>query len=513
MKFKIVVSSLTVASCLYAAGTAQTGNNSAVEYMLKNTTENIEAVREALKEFESIKDVKDLESLMDSNKLQDNTTKAMSVDALKNSSSMIKMDEIKDIANGSGFDDDPALKGLKLDMSADDIKNIAAGKGFIDDTDLADVKLDLNAEDLSTLSNSFKGNIEEIASGKIDELTPEEIATMQKENANISEKDRKKYEEKLANTKESDVELVRGDLTKNASKYGNFKAPQQKQLSDKQTSACGAILCLASGTGSGVAECAEYLAEYFAIEPDSWREPWTLITNRLNFLKLCPKDDGMDAEGAANMNSLLNIYANMNGSCDKNTLNSYLEYFSIAGDGAKNVVVGSVITDKMRKLNIDKSFDEFVRINPNKPKYCQDLSKHSYGIDHADVKYTCNANEYYLKKDWNRGYYFKEVSKAEYDSLSDDLKGSPRNAWIDTGICVRSKENECRKWYYYPYYFNGDWIKTGLREYKAMEYPVCVKKDSSGGFGHDCKQWEIRTTKYYKKVFINKECWSYVRTK
>ncbi|NCA90296.1 MAG: conjugal transfer protein TrbM, partial [Gammaproteobacteria bacterium] len=57
-------------------------------------------------------------------------------------------------------------------------------------------------------------------------------------------------------------------------------------LSGDQESACGAILCLVGG--SGVAECAPYLARYFAITAPN---PAKLFDRRLDFLNLCPASD------------------------------------------------------------------------------------------------------------------------------------------------------------------------------------------------------------------------------
>ena len=62
-------------------------------------------------------------------------------------------------------------------------------------------------------------------------------------------------------------------------------APVRAQSND-QASACGAILCLIGG--SGVAECAGYLARYFAITAETPKE---LIQRRLDFLNLCPATD------------------------------------------------------------------------------------------------------------------------------------------------------------------------------------------------------------------------------
>lgn len=57
-------------------------------------------------------------------------------------------------------------------------------------------------------------------------------------------------------------------------------------MSGDQESACGAILCLVGG--SGVAECAGYLARYFSITANT---PQELFNRRLDFLNQCPASD------------------------------------------------------------------------------------------------------------------------------------------------------------------------------------------------------------------------------
>ena len=63
-------------------------------------------------------------------------------------------------------------------------------------------------------------------------------------------------------------------------------AGETRALSGDEEAACGAILCLVGG--SGVAECAPYLARYFAIDAAN---PARLFDKRLDFLNLCPAPD------------------------------------------------------------------------------------------------------------------------------------------------------------------------------------------------------------------------------
>lgn len=498
MKVYALLSSALVVSSLYAA------TPNADKYKLTN--EQIEDVKKAIKEFENIQSLDDLKKLQEGTNISDVVSKDMSEAAINKTSSNINNKEIEELSSGKGFEKDKALDGIKLDTSDDDLLKLSNGKGFENDKSLEGVNIDMSDEALKELANSFTGNVEEIAEGKIDEATPDEIKKMFKE-TEVTDKDRKRYDDAVAEISDEDIQAIKDDTKANEHKYGAFQAKGRKDvLQGDEKLACEAILCLASGTG--IPECVPSLTRYFNILV--WGKHGILdwgrtITERLNFLKLCPKDSNMGEENAANMSSLLNTLSHMEGKCDKDTLNGYLDYTYITPSHFNRDCIevnGNTTCNSGLKL---------VRVKPSKPHYCTALGNHAFGLDQRDVKYTCNANAYYTEKDWNRGYYFEEVSKAEYDKLPDNLKGSPRNTWGDISVCVRSHENECREHYSYPYYFNGDWIKTGLREYKAMEYPVCTKYGGFYGWGHKkCREWDYRTTKYYQKVFINKNCWNYV---
>lgn len=83
--------------------------------------------------------------------------------------------------------------------------------------------------------------------------------------------------------------------------------PARALTAADQDSACGAILCLAGG--SGVAECAPYLARYFAITASN---PTDLFERRRDFLNLCPSSDL-----AADINPLIARYG---AQCQPSTL-------------------------------------------------------------------------------------------------------------------------------------------------------------------------------------------------
>lgn len=73
-------------------------------------------------------------------------------------------------------------------------------------------------------------------------------------------------------------------------------APQPPQLTGKQDSACGAILCLAGAvmTGDLASGCSGYAKDYFSIvkfKRGKFRASRT-ASARASFLNQCPADDG-----------------------------------------------------------------------------------------------------------------------------------------------------------------------------------------------------------------------------
>jgi|GEM_PF-3044117 len=78
----------------------------------------------------------------------------------------------------------------------------------------------------------------------------------------------------------------------------------EQQLTQEQEDACGAILCLAGG--SGVAECTPYLARFYAVDPE----------DRKDFLNQCP-DSGL-SQGA------IGELATYGQTCQPDKLDDYL---------------------------------------------------------------------------------------------------------------------------------------------------------------------------------------------
>ncbi len=117
--------------------------------------------------------------------------------------------------------------------------------------------------------------------------------------------------------------------------------------------------------------------------------------------------------------------------------------------------------EHLNKQNIDyqRSDDgvfryRTMRISPSLPKFCQDLINHSYtGYHTRPLKYTCSGT-FYSTIDFNRGYHLKRIGANEYAKLGSTQR--------------EAKSYEC----------GG-----------SESYRTCYR--------------------YYKKIFIKKDCWKY----
>lgn len=133
--------------------------------------------------------------------------------------------------------------------------------------------------------------------------------------------------------------------------------------------ACEAILCLSTSTRPS--ECSPSIKRYFSIKHKKFSDT---IKGRLNFLKLCPKDNqGVDFEALSKigidfkdqetqMNSLTSAIVHIPHECSAKELNKK--------------------TQKMCVSRTDNgSCDGWhYRINPNMPKACKDLANHKWTI-------------------------------------------------------------------------------------------------------------------------------------
>lgn len=232
---------------------------------------------------------------------------------------------------------------------------------------------------------------------------------------------------------------------------------QVKALGGEQGNACGALLCLAGGMTGGA--CAPYIARYFAIKLS---KPWKTAQARREFLALCPTasvPSGNDKEFSQWQNDIL---PNIEGACTKEELNR----------------------DEKSKKPIKEKYEENekgemikvgifgYRINPNPTNSCNLLMQHNYYS--KKISYTC-SKDFYEEEDWFNGYTKEEISQANYNTLSEDLRGTFKRR-----------------------------LRISYSQYlklPADERDVRVVSNTNNNIYYKLE------TIYFKKHFIKKDCW------
>ncbi|HHF4677510.1 TPA: TrbM/KikA/MpfK family conjugal transfer protein [Haemophilus influenzae] len=145
--------------------------------------------------------------------------------------------------------------------------------------------------------------------------------------------------------------------------------------------ACEAVLCLS--TTSRPSECKSAIKRYFSIK---MRKPHKTIQARLNFLKLCPTNVGVDKETLAKIG--IDEYEQANGLNGLVTTISTLPYDCTPESLNKQV--------ERRRVCQDKECETLYRIKPTLPKACQNLAQHQWTI--------IQLPEYRGDRSWNKEY-------------------------------------------------------------------------------------------------------------
>lgn len=173
--------------------------------------------------------------------------------------------------------------------------------------------------------------------------------------------------------------------------FAETNMPQIDVLTGDTRTACEVILCLSSAQGKGIAECKAPLRKYFSIRAKKWHKT---LAKRRAFLDLCPA-----ANENAKMSALTTAIQHQEYACDATTLNGRTEVkrkwvHRSSEDGGSYVV---------------RSY----RTQSYIPKFCQDLYNHEF-TEYNQIKqpkYVCNADKWYSKTDWERGYTQEIVSR------------------------------------------------------------------------------------------------------
>lgn len=221
---------------------------------------------------------------------------------------------------------------------------------------------------------------------------------------------------------------------------------------------CEAVLCLASPYKPS--ECAPALARYFGFSAKYWSD---VIRMRTNFLNLCPlgannaiKSD--DKELEAWRNSLVNL----TGTCYIPDLNKKQQRTILWVEEMVEEIKNGCTTVKINHYGF--------RIDPNLDNNCKILSSNKYSD--YNLKYTC-PTKFYPEEDWNNGYEKKEVNQSEFNSLKEEDR------------------------------FTADKLtEVSYSEYKNL--PNNKRKISTSGFKTTYYRIDLG---YYKKEWINKNCW------
>ncbi|MGX2950964.1 TrbM/KikA/MpfK family conjugal transfer protein [Ursidibacter sp. B-7004-1] len=168
-------------------------------------------------------------------------------------------------------------------------------------------------------------------------------------------------------------------------------SPKIDVLTGDAGTACEVILCLSSAQGKGIAECKEPLRKYFSIKARKWHKT---LQKRRAFLDLCPA-----ANENAKMSALTTAIQNQEYACDAETLNSRTE---------------------TKRRHIWRSSEDggnytrrWYRTQAYIPQFCKDLYNHEF-TEYSQIKqpkYVCDANKWYTKEDWNRGFERIETSR------------------------------------------------------------------------------------------------------
>jgi len=144
-----------------------------------------------------------------------------------------------------------------------------------------------------------------------------------------------------------------------------------QELTGDQKDACGALMCLASGTRPN--ECTPYIEKYFAITA---RTMVTTINKRSNFLKLCPA-----SSQTPQMSSLVTAIANGAGRCDAASLNTEL---AVTHREYEDGPTWTTISDALPSYCSAYDGNGYVNLGDYAPKYLGTPETGGYWVNAGD---------------------------------------------------------------------------------------------------------------------------------
>ena len=273
---------------------------------------------------------------------------------------------------------------------------------------------------------------------------------------------------------------------------------------DDEKNPCGALLCILGGQTSG--ECSRYYKYYtIGIYNESLKEcqnrkthilygtggplacfmPHTEI-KRIAHLKNC-KLVGADSAGVKIDSSLADTHGVTSFTQTQNFNNKINQMSGVTGECTQSEL------NRVEKKLLN-NFSYAYRINPSPTKNCEVLAGQTYSA--IKISYTCDK-KWYNAEDWNNGFEKQLISKAEYDNLNSNDRGT----YITYGKKINTEQ--------YSKLSSSDKTKYKLEKEK-YEYD-CANVDEYGNwtncnYDYNYYYQEI-ITNYYKKNYIKKDCW------
>jgi len=257
-------------------------------------------------------------------------------------------------------------------------------------------------------------------------------------------------------------------------------------LSSLQQSACTVLLCLSASAGTRPHECSAPIRKFLkdTLNPRKW---YKTVTNRKNFLKLCPTGTNPQIEQAVansnqddpNLDEYANAVATINpDECSADYLNNHVDIQILRG--IRPVYEKQVPISQLSKYQNIKSIKP-VLMNPA----CNSIYKSKYQ-ELKEPTNTCNTQQSYTFQDWNNGYTKKQISHKEYLSLDDNQRAKYEQqvsySYKDY-IKYKKQKNKYQKQ-----------VKDGMITQR------CVNNNSNDGT-------TCYYTFFYKIIPINKKCW------
>jgi len=266
-------------------------------------------------------------------------------------------------------------------------------------------------------------------------------------------------------------------------------------LTGPQQLACEVLLCLSASAGTRPHECEAPIRKFLkdTLNP---RKVWKTISNRRNFLKMCPTGTNPQVEQAVagleendpDLEEYANAVATINpDECSANYLNNHVDIQ--ISRGLRPVYKKQVPISELSKYQNIKSIKP-VLMNPA----CNSIYKSKYQELKKPTN-TCNTQKSYTFQEWNSGYTKKQISQKEYLSLDDNQRAKYEQqvsySYKDY-IKYKKQKNKYQKQ-----------VKDGMITERCVNDTLNPRKVwNSGDNGHNCYY-----TFFYKIIPINKKCW------